>query len=180
MSPSPALLRPGLIALGGLMTLGLLGARPIGSGQQASFRAGVDVVRVDATVLDGAAPVPNLTAKDFRLTDNGLEQSVQTIAIENEPIDVTLLVDTSGSTAGALGAFRTTVQGVAGLLRPMDRVRLVTAASQVDEVFGMQSPNRPIPVDAIRSGSGTAINDGLIYALAWDPGPDRRHLIVAF
>jgi len=164
----------------GLTTIGLLGARALGSGRQTSFRATVDLIRVDTTVLDGNVPVPNLSAREFRLTDNGVEQAVQAVAIEGEPIDVTLLVDTSGSTAGELGTFRTSVRRLAGLLRPIDRVRLVTAASQVDEVFGMQSPNQPIPVDAIRTQGLTAINDGLIYAFAWDPGPDRRHLIVAF
>jgi VWFA-related protein len=148
--------------------------------QGAVFHAGVNAVRVDVSVHHGAVPVPGLTSADFSLTDNGAEQSVEAVAVESAPIDVTLLVDTSASTQGVITRFKTAVQQCADLLRPIDRVRLVTVSNRVDELFSMQSPNRHLPVEAMQTGGGTAVNDGVIYAFAWDPGPDRRHLIVAF
>jgi VWFA-related protein len=148
--------------------------------QQAVFRAGVHAVRVDVSVSDGHVPVPGLTSADFSLSDNGVDQSVVAVAIEALPIDVTLLVDTSASTEGVITRFKTAVQRCADLLRPIDRVRLVTVSNRVDEVFPMQSPDQHLPVEAMQAGGGTAVNDAMIYAFAWDPGPDRRHLIVAF
>jgi VWFA-related protein len=148
--------------------------------QQAVFHAGVHAVRVDVSVQDRAVPVPGLTSADFSLTDNGVGQSVEAVAVESAPIDVTLLVDTSASTQGVIARFKTAVQRCADMLRSIDRVRLVTVSNRVDEVFPMQSPDRHLPVEAMQTGGGTAVNDGVIYAFAWDPGPARRHLIVAF
>lgn len=148
--------------------------------QQAVFHAGVHAVRVDVSVSDGHIPVPGLTSADFSLSDNGVDQSVEAASIETVPIDVTLLVDTSASTDGVIARFKTAVQQCADLLRPIDRVRLVTVSNRVDEVFPMQRPDRHLPIETMQAGGGTAVNDAMIYAFAWDPGPDRRHLIVAF
>lgn len=148
--------------------------------QQAVYHAGAHAVRVDVAVSDGHVPVPGLTSADFSLSDNGVDQSVGAVSIDTLPIDVTLVVDTSASTEGVIARFKTAVQRCADLLRPMDRVRLVTVSNRVDEVFPMQSPDRHLPVETVQAGGGTAIDDAMIYAFAWDPGPDRRHLIVAF
>ena len=59
-------------------------------------------VAISASVKRDNAPVANLTAADFRLTDNGVPQSIDAVTIESVPLDVTLFMDTSGSTAGAL------------------------------------------------------------------------------
>jgi VWFA-related protein len=148
--------------------------------QQAVFHAGVNAVRVDVAVNDGHVPVPGLTSADFSLSDNGVDQSVEAVSIETVPVDVTLLVDTSASSEGVIAHFKTAVQRCADLLRPIDRVRLVTVSNRVDEIFPMQRPDRHLPVETMQAGGGTAVNDAMIYAFAWDPGPDRRHLIVAF
>jgi VWFA-related protein len=148
--------------------------------QQAVFHAGVHAVRVDVSVQAGAVLVPGLTSDDFYLTDNGVGQSVEAVSVDSAPIDVTLLVDTSASTQGVIARFKTAVQRCADMLRPIDRVRLLTVSNRVDEIFPMQRPDRHLPVEAMQTGGGTAVNDATLYAFAWDPGPDRRHLIVAF
>jgi VWFA-related protein len=155
-------------------------ARIVTARQQAVFHAGVHVVRVDVSVRDGNVPVPGLTSADFFLTDNGVHQPVESVSVESTPIDVTLLVDTSASSLGVIARFKTAVQRCADLLRPIDRVRLLTVSNRVDELFPMRSPDRHLPVETMQAGGGTAVNDAMIYAFAWDPGPDRRHLIVAF
>lgn len=43
---------------------------------------------------------------------------------ESVPLDVTLFMDTSGSTAGALDRMKRNVVTIAGMLRPDDRFRL--------------------------------------------------------
>lgn len=153
---------------------------PPAPGQQTIFRSGVDGVRVDVSVKDGNRPVADLTASTFALTDNGVAQAVEALSIESEPIDVTLLVDTSASTQDVIGRFKVAVQQCAAMLRPIDRVRLVTVSDRVEEIFPMQSPSSHLPVSGMRVGGGTTINDAVVYAFAWDPGPGRRHLIVAF
>ena len=123
--------------------------------QQPIFRGGAVTVSVPAVVKRGNRVVANLTAADFRLTDNRIEQKIEAVAIESVPVDVTLFLDTSGSTAGKLDDMKRDVQGIIRMLRPGDRFRLLTIADSVDEPVpwvpaGKSSPlrtGRPGPPD---------------------------------
>jgi VWFA-related protein len=49
--------------------------------QAAQFRSGIDLIRVDVTVLDrNRRPVEGLTAADFTLTENGVPQAISSFA----------------------------------------------------------------------------------------------------
>jgi Ca-activated chloride channel family protein len=91
-----------------------------------TFRASVNLVHVDAEVLaaDGRI-LTGLAKSDFRVFDEGKEQPIVQFASEEEPLDLILLFDVSGS-------MRAVVQSVAeaareGLeeLRPGDRVAVM-------------------------------------------------------
>ncbi len=96
------------------------------------FRARTDLVAISASVKRGNAPVANLAAADFRVTDNGVAQSIDAVTIESVPLDVTLFMDTSGSTAGALDRMKKNVVSIAGMLRPDDQFRLLTIGLSVE------------------------------------------------
>jgi hypothetical protein len=51
-------------------------------------------------------------------------QSIDAVTIESVPLDVTLFMDTSGSTAGALDRMKSNVISIAKMLRPDDRIPL--------------------------------------------------------
>ena len=72
--------------------------------QQPTFRSNVRLVRLFVTVKDqGGAPVGTLDKADFRVFDNGVEQTVSLFDRETElPLSISVLVDTSGSTAKEL------------------------------------------------------------------------------
>lgn len=71
--PTP---RPAVLAL----MLGTIGAGAIAQ-QPASFKAGVDLVRIDVAVLDShRRPVRGLTAADFAILDEGKARQIQTFA----------------------------------------------------------------------------------------------------
>jgi len=61
---------------------------------QPVFRARTDSVAISASVKRGNDPVANLSASDFRVTDNGVPQSIEAVTIESVPLDVTLFMDT--------------------------------------------------------------------------------------
>ena len=69
----------------------------VGSASQPTFRAGIDIVRLDVSVMNGPSPVPGLTHDNFLVFDNGVQQSIDAVAIQNAPINLTLLLDTSDS-----------------------------------------------------------------------------------
>ena len=151
----------------------------IADAQQPTFRARTDSVAISASVKRGNAPVANLAASDFRLTDNGVPQSIEAVTIESVPLDVTLFMDTSGSTAGALDRMKSNVTSIAKMLRPDDQFRLLTIGLSVDTPVPWQKAGSPISLDMKAVPGISLVYDALFVALAHTPAAGRRHLIVA-
>jgi Ca-activated chloride channel homolog len=74
---------------------------------QATFRSGVDLVTVSATVRDGRGRlVKDLTKKDFEILDRGEKRAINEFRSERAPMSLAILFDVSGSmdTAGNASA----------------------------------------------------------------------------
>jgi VWFA-related protein len=147
--------------------------------EQAVFRARTDLVAISASVKRGNAPVPNLAAADFRLTDNNVVQAIDAVTIESVPLDVTLFMDTSGSTAGALDRMKKNVAAIAAMLRPDDRFRLLTIGLSVEAPVPWQRAGTPLALDMKAVPGISLVYDALFVALTHTPAAGRRHLIVA-
>ena len=146
------------------------------------FRASVDVVRIEALVLDRGRPVGGLGAGDFRVTDNGVVQTIAVRALTREPIDVAIALDVSASVRGErLEHLRKAAGTLVGLLTPQDRATLVTFDHEVT-----LGPRDVIPHEldarlaAIADGGSTALFDAVTAALVWSGGRERPMLILAF
>lgn len=146
---------------------------------QAVFRTRTESVAISASVKRGNSPVANLTARDFLLTDNGVAQAIEAVTIESVPLDVTLFMDTSGSTAGALDRMKRNVISIAGMLRPDDQFRLLTIGLSVDTNVPWQPAGKPIALDMKAVPGISLVYDALFVALTHTPAAGRRHLIVA-
>jgi hypothetical protein len=142
------------------------------------FKTGALTVSVNAVVKKGNRPVGKLTAKDFRLTDNGVEQKIEAVSIESVPVDVSLFLDTSGSTAGKLDDMKRDVQGIIRMLRPGDRFRLLTIADSVDEPVTWVPAGTAVNLSFSAVGGISLVHDALVAALLHRPEADRRHLVV--
>lgn len=142
------------------------------------FKTGALTVSVNAVVKKGNRPVAKLTAKDFRLTDNGVEQKIEAVSIESVPVDVSLFLDTSGSTAGKLDDMKRDVQGIIRLLRAGDRFRLLTIADSVDEPVPWVPAGTAVNLSFTAVGGISLVHDALVAALLHRPEADRRHLVV--
>jgi len=65
---------------------------------QATFRSGVDLVTVSATVRDGKGRlVKDLTQKDFEVIDRGERRTISEFRSERAPLSLAILFDVSGS-----------------------------------------------------------------------------------
>ena len=168
--------RPWLVALS--FAPAALGAAPQ-SQTLLTFRATTTVVSVPASVQCGRFPAPGLTAADFEVLDEGVRQRIESMSTESVPIDVTLAIDTSSSVIADFPAFKLEVQRFAAMLRPVDRLRVVSFATGVYEVAPMRAATSDLNLDALVPGGWTSSNDGLIYALLWPTDPDRQHLVIA-
>ena len=147
--------------------------------RQAVFRARTELVAISASVKRGNASVANLSSKDFKLTDNGVPQSIDAVTIESVPLDVTLFMDTSGSTAGALDRMKGNVVSIAKMLRPDDQFRLLTIGLSVDTPVPWQRAGNPVALEMKAVPGISLVYDALFVALTHAPAPGRRHLIVA-
>ena len=131
-------------------------------GQTRVFRATTVSVAVNVSVKRGNRVVTNLTANDFRLTDNGVAQTIDSVSRESVPIDVTLFLDTSASTAGKLDDMKQDVQGIVRLLRPGDRFRLLTIGDSVYET-----------VPWVPAGTKLDLSFDAVGGISLDPGRAR-------
>ena len=149
--------------------------------QTPRFVSVADVVSVPVAVTDGNRPVAGLTTADFELLDNGVAQTLTATSVESVPIDVSLVVDTSGSVYGAaLAQFKATMQEVALSLRPNDRVRLVTFSTTVADITGLQPGGAPLPLDRLAVGGASSFYNALAAGLMSTRVAERPQLIVAF
>src|SRR5712691_9775636 len=69
--------------------------------------------------------VGDLTRKDFRIFEDGVEQPLSDLALRQVPVDVVLMVDASSSVADNLEDFRNAAEGFAAHLADDDRVSLI-------------------------------------------------------
>jgi len=142
------------------------------------FRSTTSSVTVPVSVKRGNNVVANLVAADFVLTDNGVAQKVDAVSIEAVPIDVTLFLDTSGSTAGKLDEMQHDVQAIVQLLRQGDRFRLLTIGDSVYPSVPWVSAGTRVDVSFTAVGGISLIHDALMLGLLHRPEPGRRHLVV--
>lgn len=144
-----------------------------------TFSARAELVFVDVTVLRRNNPVANLRTSDFVLTDSGVLQHVEAVSIESVPVDVTLFIDTSGSTAGRLNAMKRDVAALVRLLRPDDRYRLITIDDAVRVMTPWSGPADPPNLSFAPIGGISLIYDAIAAAIVHRPAAGRRHLVVA-
>lgn len=149
--------------------------------QERVFRSGVDGVTITVSVRSANRPVSGLTASDFELTDNGVPQSITTIAAEKLPLDLTLLLDLSSSVDGPLlQRLKTAVKDTAALLRDGDRIGLVAVSQTLQEVFSLRPRGDAMPLDSLKAEGATSLYDGIAATMMRAAVPGRRQLIVAF
>ncbi|MEO8484210.1 MAG: VWA domain-containing protein [Acidobacteriota bacterium] len=149
--------------------------------QDATFRAGVDAVSVGVSVQRGGRPVSGLAVTDFQLLDNGVVQQIASLSYEKVPIDLTVLLDISGSVSGkVLEQLRQSAGDLQKTLRPSDRLRILTFNMRVRRLIEVDAEQAVLApaFTALAPGGSSAVLDTLAVALASGTTADRRQFIV--
>jgi Ca-activated chloride channel family protein len=144
-----------------------------------TFRSQADVVTISASVKKGNQPISGLSADDFRLTDNGVPQRIELVTAEAVPIDLSLFLDTSGSTGGVQDRMKRDLQAIAAMLRPVDRYRVITIGLSVDESVPWQAASADIALSVRPLGGVSLIYDAITASLLHPIEVGRRHLVIA-
>jgi VWFA-related protein len=142
------------------------------------FVAGVDGVRVEVLVTDGGRPIKGLSAKDFLVSDNGIQQKVDG-ATDTTQLSVALVMDTSSSMSlqrpwrqSLLAA-----ASVAEAMAPGDRLSVISVSDRLAlRADQIQPEASSLVFQALRPdiGSSTAVWDGIFAGAALvSDGPGR-------
>jgi VWFA-related protein len=147
------------------------------------FRSGIEIVELDVSVTRGGTPVQGLTARDFVLTDNGVQQTVDSVTLDRVPLSVTLLLDTSTSVLGErLAHLKQAGDGIVDALTADDRASLITFSHNVNVAVAMTADKEALrrALAAIKPGGSTALRDALQLALSLRTRDRSRPLVLVF
>jgi VWFA-related protein len=168
------------IALIGVVIPGSMAARV-----QPVFRAGVDGVRIDVSVMRGITPVANLTKDHFIVTDNGVAQTLDSVTLDTVPLDLMLVLDTSASLEGERLPFLIeATRGLVKALRPDDSAALITFADQVRLLVPSTMERDPLltALTGLAAFGSTSIYDALVLGLLHRPADtsNARPVMIVF
>lgn len=141
----------------------------------------VSSVLVEATVVDGDGRyVSWLQKDDFALLEDGTQQTLDLVQLQEVPTTFTLLVDASQSLNRRMRMVRAAALRLASKLREGDRVIVAPFRKQVDATTGPTDDPATIAeaVTAIRSHGGTAILDALGTLPEMFSAVEGRHVVI--
>ena len=168
----------------------LLAAIAIGIGiaaAQSTFKVDVKLVRLLVSVKDARGElVGSLEKPDFTVYDSGVKQDVAVFEHNTAlPLSVSLLIDTSGSTATNLRYETTSIEKfLRALVREGNTGDAVSLYAFNDEVTRLNSFTRREQrlmdsLKELRAKAGTSLYDAIHLASRDLAGRDGRHVIVA-
>lgn len=160
------------------LAIGALAAAPLHQ-QRPMFRTGAESVMLDVAVRVRDARLGGLTAADFEVTDNGVVQQVEMADAAAMPIDLTVVLDISGSMRSLIGPMTAYAGEVLALMQAGDRARLISVGPDVRQEFGFSADAGLPHLDDTSASGSTSLIDGIAASLMRTRPPDRRHIVVA-
>lgn len=151
--------------------------RPTGRGF--SFRTGVELINVTATVTDGAGRfVPGLRKEDFVLYEDGKPQVISQFDAERVPVSLGIALDTSGSMYGEkiVAARAALNRFLFDLLGQQDEVFLYRFDARPDLVQPWTGDRQAVSraLGAVQARGGTAMYDTVAEAVPMAQAGSRR------
>ena len=134
----------------------------------AVFRTGVDLVALNVVVTDGQQKfVTGLSAENFTVFEDGIQQDVSFFAAKDVPLDLAILLDTSASMTDKMTTMQEAAIGFAATMRPGDRLTIVDVKDSVKVLHPLDA-DPGAASQAIRATfarGGTALYNGLYMTL---------------
>jgi VWFA-related protein len=127
------------------------------------IRTETNLVSLNVSVFNSKSKmfVGSLTKDDFRVTEDGQEQTVSYFASTAVPFDLVLLVDLSGSTAEKRDLIKSSTLRFIEAARPDDRLAIVTFSDRTNVIS-------PLTLDREQLKASVANMNGLGGSNVWD------------
>ena len=149
--------------------------------QQPTFRSTAEFVLVDALVTRRNVPVEGLRAEDFEVRDSGVKQTITNLTLANQPIDLLIALDVSGSLTGErLDSLKNAVRAAVTALSPNDRVALLDFAEDTRHALDWTTDRAEVyrALDNVTATGWTSLMDAAFTALLVPESADRRRLLL--
>ena len=154
---------------------------------QPAFRAGVELVSLNVTVMEGTRYVTDLDQKDFNVYEDGVRQDVTFFSKTNLPIALALLLDTSASMDTKLPTAQEAAIGFARRLRAQDLAEVIDFDNRVTVLqnFTNNAQELETAIRRTSAGGSTSLYNAVYIALkdlkkvvAKTPDEIRRQAII--
>jgi Mg-chelatase subunit ChlD len=135
---------------------------------------------IEFSILTNAEQDVTLGAGDLVVTEDGVEQTIESFYEASTPMSLVLALDGSGSMKRALDVVKAAASTFVAALRPSDPLSLVQFADEVTLAHDF-STERQASLEAIAAhgaNGGTALFDALYEAMALLGRQDRRRAVV--
>jgi VWFA-related protein len=152
-----------------------------GSASRLTLKVTSDLVQIPVTVTDKSGRVvETLTKENFVILENGVEQTVAHFALDEAPMSVCLVVDTSLSMAAKLDKSVAAVNEFLSTSKPDDEFCLVRFSDSVDILVTLtKGPSQIIEaMHTIHAHGFTALMDGIGSGIEEVQKGQNRHKAV--
>jgi Ca-activated chloride channel family protein len=132
------------------------------------FRAGVEIVSLNVTVVDGSNRLMrDLERDDFGVFEDGAKQEISFFSRTQSPIALALLIDTSASMEDRLATAQEAAAGFARRLRPEDLAEVVDFDSSVVilQTFTNDKAALEKAIRVTTAGGSTALHHAIYISL---------------
>ncbi|HMG33853.1 MAG TPA: VWA domain-containing protein [Blastocatellia bacterium] len=138
--------------------------------EEEPIRLGTTLVQVPVIVSEpGGRYITDMRAEDFALYEDGVKQKIAVFGAVEEPFNVALLLDSSGSTAAQLSRIKAAALAFIDNLRPQDRVMIASFNDSVQFLCDLTGDRSVLTraVDSIQSGEFTQVYEA-VYTAVWE------------
>jgi len=136
--------------------------------QRPSFRAGVDIVSLNVTVVDGANRyITDLDLEEFAVFEDGVQQDLTFFTRRQQPIALSLLVDSSASMEDKITILHEAATNFVRRLRPNDIAQVIDFDSrvQIRQAFTSDKQDLERAIRSTMSGGSTSLHNAIYISL---------------
>ena len=129
------------------------------------------LMRFNASVTDrNGRAIGGMREADFTVWENGIERRVTDVSPANEPFNLVLLLDVSGSVEERMDFIRKAARDFLRTASPQDRISIISFRDDIQVISDFSTDRQMLSrkLDEIDAGGGTALYDALGYVLS-DP-----------
>ena len=133
-----------------------------------AFRAAIDIVSLNVVVTDGASHyVTDLEQQDFTIFEDGVKQEVSFFSRRQQPIALSLLLDSSASMEEKLPTLQTAASNFVRRLKSNDMAQVIDFDSRVEvrQAFSGNQTELLTAIDQTAAGGSTSLHNAIYIAL---------------